>query len=275
MVDEPVRLRYCRSTGRAGSAGRTQRLASGRGTGHRSSPRPRCAWTALRCVSGSGDPDAGRGRGRQRRGGRRRRGGRSRPARGHRATGGRPDPGACKGHEPRRRRLPGQRLRARVSRPGVAREILDLPDAGARSGRRSVVRSASASICARAGRAVPGPMRRRCCTSANPGSPSPTGEIWAVHTGVERQPHALRGAAVHRRAGDRRRRAAAARRGDPAARASPTHSLDLRLVRRGLDAVARRFHRFLRARRPAPERRSAGHPERLGGGLLRPRPGPA
>ena len=42
----------------------------------------------------------------------------------------------------------------------------------------------------------------------------------------------------------------------------------------GLDAVARRFHRFLRARDQHPRIDRAGHAQRLGSGLLRPRPRP-
>ena len=50
--------------------------------------------------------------------------------------------------------------------------------------------------------------------------------------GVERQPHALRRAGVHRGAGDRRRRAAAARRGAAGRRARATEPVGLRRVRR-------------------------------------------
>ena len=74
----------------------------------------------------------------------------------------------------------------------------------------------------------------------------------------------------------RRRRAAPARRDPARPRASRYTSPWLYgAYGDGLDEVARRFHRYLRARPRPGHRRAARHPQRLGGGLLRPRPRPA
>ena len=71
-------------------------------------------------------------------------------------------------------------------------------------------------------------------------------------------------------------RAAAARRGRARrrARATPTPWV-YGAHGRGLDALAARFHRYLRSRPQHPRQPAPGRAEHLGGGVLRPRPRPA
>ena len=162
-----------RALDRLGGPARAQRLTRRAGTGHRSSPPPPCGSTATP-VDRLERPGAGRrprppGRGRRGRRGRR-------PGlHGHpRAAGRRTAPGPGGRDQPGADAYQLDDLRARL--PGAAggpRDPGPRRSLGQGADRRSAARSASASTCARAARAVPGPTPRPCCTSATPGSPSP------------------------------------------------------------------------------------------------------
>ena len=136
-------------------------------------------------------------------------------------------------------------------------------------------RSGPAPICGRTARAAPARTRPPAARSARPASASPSGEVWAVHTGWS---------------GNHTHYAERVFTGEQVLGGgelllpgevvlAPGESYRSPWVYGaygvGLDAVARRFHRHLRARPEPPRRGPAGDAERLGGGLLRPRPGPA
>ena len=215
-------------------------------------------------------------------------------------TGGCGDPG--------RRRHGPPPVAARAGAAGL-RPVPD-PGVGDQPGRRAVHRWTSSSCrsrsrrrrpscwtspggtiwsgCRSASRSVPAPHvreNRKGRTGADsayvlhagtPGFGFAEGEVWAVHTALERQPHPLRRAGLHRRAAASAAASCScpARCGWARARATRAHGCTARTAS-GLDAVARRFHRHLRGRAPAGLGRPPGDPERLGGGLLRPRPRPA
>ena len=266
IVDDPVRLAVLPEhwTGWVGRPG-----LSGSRAGRDWSPK--FTSTALRVdgepvVSGRTTPRWSGPRGPTRRGRRRRRRGRARSARGHRADR-RADWSGPGRRSPTRAPTPTSSTTAcSPSRcPGSAREILDF------AGRWGKERIAAAPPARR--RHPPaggpqGPYRSRSGDVLHVGAPgfgfADGRDLGRAHR-LERQPHPLRRAAVHRRAGDRRRRAAAARRGRSWHRARPTpRPGSTASYGDGLDDVARRFHRFLRARPQHPVPRPDRSPSTSG-----------
>ena len=235
-------------------------------------------------VRGDGDPRGRRARHRVRQRGRGERGvprgGRggaaaARPGRraapdgsGARA-GGRDEPRgpALRGRRPHAR-PPGARRRRRAAR------LRGQAQPGARAAAHGV--SARGCTCGRTARAAPAPTAPTSCTRARRASGSPRAGVHAVHT-------AWSGNHVHyaERVADRRVQLLGGGElllpGEIRLATDETYTSPwlYGAFGDGLDEVARRFHRHLRARPRPVSARAAGHPQRLGGGLLRPRPRPA
>ena len=134
---------------------------------------------------------------------------------------------------------------------------------------------ASAPTCGRTARAGPARTAPTCCTPARRASASPTGEVFAVHTAwsgnhthfAERvfTGERVLGGGELLLPGEVRLRPGESYQGPWLYGAYGI----------GLDEVAGRFHRHLRGRPEPVSARPPGDAQRVGGGLLRPRPGPA
>ena len=131
------------------------------------------------------------------------------------------------------------------------------PVAGARSGCRNGSRWSRGTHLREGRRGRTGADAATLLHLGEPGFGFGSGEIWAVHAGWSGNHTHYAERVFDRRAGDRRRRAAAARRDRSWAGRGVHDTVALRRPTGvGLDEVAHRFHRFLRAR--------PGHPRRPG-----------
>jgi hypothetical protein len=267
---------------RGDPAGRVQQPGSaaadraGSRASHRVHRAPRTARIVRRCGLVAGvHRHHGAGRCGQRRDRRRRRRRAARAAGAHRAVADRTAPGPGRGHQPGRRAVHGGRPRARVPGAGRGGRVARLrrpaqPRAGA-AARPVRLRHPPA-------RESQGPdrLRERVRAARRDGRLRLRlrAGVGRAHR-LERQPHALRGTGLHRRAATRRRRVAAARRGAAGDRGDVPKPLGLCRLRRGPGrggpALPPAPARPRAAGRPGP----AGHAQRVGGRLLRTRRGPA
>ena len=277
--DRLQQRRRAAAGGRAARAARrldwAGRACAARAPGARWSPRVHHARCALDGADVSGFVSTGAGRLEVGRGGRR---GRPGAAADHGAAAQRAAPLAGRGHQHRP-----------TSDYGLDELVLAYPvpaeaDRAARLRRpaqpgahpAAAPLRASAPTCGRTARAAPARTAPTLLHAGTPGLRLRRRRGVRRAHGVERQPHALRRAGVHRRAGARRRRAAAARRDPAGARRELPEPVAVRRVRRRAGRGGRAASTGTCAARPRTGlRRPAGDPQRLGGGLLRPRPGPA
>ena len=208
----PSGSRCCRSTGPGGRVGPGSAAPARAPAGRRSSPSSAATLdgTAV-ALDARGRPTRAPASWCVRRRRRRRR---PRPPPDRRADAGRAGPaaGAADQHRPTAYALAGPGPRAAGARAWPAR-CSTSPAAGARSGSRSARRLDVGTHLREGRRGRTGPDAATLLHVGTPGFDFAQRRGLGRAHRLERQPHPLRRAALHRRAGDRRRRAAAAGRG--------------------------------------------------------------